>query len=172
MSIKIVDVKDISKSHDGVNSVIKTFSPEDRHMLGMKKSEHTYLSPKQYKYITKRFVLEDDGKIVGFFDILADGEPMYGNITFGLAPWARGKGYGYKLAKAASDWIDQHIKEFDNVQWSVLEENKPSIAIARKLGWIRMKSRDETRSTGHYIAFVKSPKLKSVKETFDSIKLK
>ena len=176
MAIKIVEIRtpdELKKTHAEINSLIKTLSEEDQHMLGLKKNEHDYLHPAQYKYITKRWVLKDGDKIVGFFDLLADGKPMYGNVITCVAPWMRGKGWGNKLCETGSKWIDQHIKRFNNVILSCLSENKQSHALAKKYGWKRYKDRDEDRpGVGHFDAYIKTPATVIVKEIFDSIELK
>lgn len=137
-----------------VNEIVATLNKEERKNMGFKPNERGYLSRQQEKFVIKRFILKKDKLPVAFFDILADG--ISGTVCYAVRHGYHGKGYGSKVAELGSNWVDEHLQDYDNIAFAVLETNKPSIKIAKKFNWHRCKSRDYTNSVGKFIVFVKS----------------
>ena len=160
--VKVVELKpsDIQKYNTKVQNVVSNLSKKGQSNLGLTKDDNgMYLSPNQYKYIKKRWILKENDKVIGFFDILMDGDPIYGNITFAISESYQGKGYGTLLATTANKWIDKHLNEFDNIVWGVKNTNNTSIKLAKKCGFVHIKTRDEIRNNDKYLGYVKSPKI-------------
>lgn len=126
-----------AKTKNKVDQIIKSLSKDDKQKLGMKDDEE-YLSIEQGEYVLHR-VLKEIGDIpVSFFDLLDDGD----NINLALATRSgneyRGKGYSSAAAKQAMKWLNSHpdIRKGRDVIWGVRLDNAPSIAIAKKMGFV------------------------------------
>jgi GNAT superfamily N-acetyltransferase len=82
----------------------------------------------------RHFVIAADGEIVSaaFVSDLHDGG---GNIAVGTRPEHRRRGYGRAVVAAAASWC--HERDTVPVYWADLA-NRPSIALAESLGFLRV----------------------------------
>jgi ribosomal-protein-alanine N-acetyltransferase len=99
-----------------------------------------YEDPESQKWLVRALVLREDGTMVGHAGFhgppgttgLAPGKVELGYTVF---PAFRGRGYATEAAVALMEWAEgQGIHEF---VFSIGPWNEPSLAIARKLGFVQ-----------------------------------
>lgn len=131
-------LKKASKTKKDVDDIVNSLSTEDKRFLNVDPDvkEDAYLSLQQGEYVMHR-ILKKYGNIpVSFFDMLDDGNTI--NLAMATRSGYRGKGYAKESAIQAMDWLNNHPKQRNgrDVVWGVKVDNKASIAIAKKLGFV------------------------------------
>lgn len=131
------DKKYALRTHDDVEKIVRSFSEEDKRLLGMHKDEKEYFSKEATgAYVAKRFISKEGNTPVAWLDVIKgekDGEAM---IAIGTAKQNRGQGHASKLTKRGLKWLDEHSSEFSTVIWDAKKENIASIALAKKNGFV------------------------------------
>ena len=83
--------------------------------------------------------MEEGDTPIAFLDVFDEGENDEGktnvSVALAVANDQHGKGYGSKVAKKGSDWINKHLDEFGMVWWSTAPDNVASQRLAEKNGW-------------------------------------
>lgn len=125
-----------NKSIDKVNSIINSMSDDDKDKILA--GSNYYLNFEQGSSVIKRFMKNYGDIPVSFFDVLEDESSI--NVILGTRSGDeyRGKGYGSKVAEQAIRWIDNNSDKLsqDKIVWGVRVDNKPSIRIAEKNGFV------------------------------------
>lgn len=141
------------KTHGLVDDIINSMSADDRYKV-LAGDDH-YLNKEEGSHVVKRSITKAKGKAASFIDLLDDGKQLQVAIGTRAGDEYRGKGYGYKAAKNAIKWYEQHKYElpYEEIVWGVLVDNYGSIRIAEKLGF----EKDETSISddGKWINYVK-----------------
>lgn len=150
-------------THGLVDDIINSMSADDRYKV-LAGDDH-YLNKEEGSHVVKRSITKANGKAASFIDLLDDGKQLQVAIGTRAGDDYRGKGYGYKAAKNAIKWYEQHKYElpYEEIVWGVLRDNYGSIRIAEKLGF----EKDETSISddGKWINYVKKTNKVSHAET-------
>lgn len=96
-----------------------------------------------------QMVLEADGAIVGWCDIVADARPEFahgGTLAMGLLPAWRGKGWGRKLA--AQCLAAAAARGVERVQLEVYHDNAAALGLYCSLGFVEEGRRRRVRRSG------------------------
>ena len=101
------------------------------------------------------FVALNEEKIIGWCDITSLGRPIFdhvGSLGIGVLADYRGQGIGEALIRAALQRAK--IKGLTRIELTVFENNKPAIALYKKLGFVeegihKNKSRIDGRYEDH-----------------------
>lgn len=145
------------KTHGLVDDIINSMSADDRYKVLV--GDDHYLNKEEGSHVVKRSITKANGKAASFIDLLDDGKQLQVAIGTRAGDEYRGKGYGYKAAKNAIKWYEQHKYElpYEEIVWGVLVDNYGSIRIAEKLGF----EKDETSISddGKWINYVKKSNL-------------
>lgn len=127
-----------AKTKKDVDAIVNSLSPSDKKRLGVNQNGE-YLSLEEGENIMKRIILKDGDAPVAFLDIFDEGTNGKGktdvSVALAVANNQHGKGYGSKVAKKGSDWIDKHLDEFGMVWWTTAPDNVASQKLAEKNGW-------------------------------------
>lgn len=125
-----------AKTKPMVDEIISTMSKDEKEKLGLHESGK-YLTYEDGASVAKRVLIKDGNTPVSFFDIFDDDDHY--NLAIGTRSESeyRGKGYATKAAKRGMNYYEKHMEEFGNkpVIWGVRKDNKPSIKIAKSLGF-------------------------------------
>lgn len=138
------------KTHDDVERIFSSFSKKDKRLLDANEDDSEYMSREATAYwIRKRIISKEKDMPVAFLDIVKgkDGEA---NVALGTDSNYRQKGHASELAKRGSKWIDEHLDEFNKVNWGAFKENEASISLAKKNGFTLDKESDD------YVVYSKS----------------
>lgn len=120
---------DNSKSKD-IQSIIDSLSDKDRILMnGMSKGYKLDDSK-----TVKEFVAYNGKTPVAYFMIDMQKDKT-ADVSLAVNPYYRHQGYGDKVARQGSYWIDSHIEEFKAVYWATKPNNKFSQKLAEKYGW-------------------------------------
>jgi len=149
-------VRNAAKTKSYVDSIVNALSDDDKVRLGFQAGESEYLSEEEGKWVVKRFLLYEGDTPVAFFDVLSDG--VSASVDIAVRSDKQGKGYGRKIAKKGSAWIDKNLDRFDHVEWNAKETNAASRKLAEDNGFHRFPDRDYEKPTGKFVSYVKSPK--------------
>jgi RimJ/RimL family protein N-acetyltransferase len=98
--------------------------------------------PDVQRWLARAIVLRDEGRVLvgnaGFHGepgVNAPGEPRALEIGYGVLPEHRGCGYATEAVDGLLGWA--HTQGIDHFVASVAPDNEPSLAIIRKLGFVR-----------------------------------
>ena len=119
-----------------VDSIIDTFSKEDRSLIGMNDYDEQYLTVCEGGYVIFRSLVFDENHAISFFDLLEDGEKSL-NVCMGTRRDDRGRGFATKAANQAMMWVEMNKSNIpqDYIHWSALRTNAPSRKLAESLGF-------------------------------------
>lgn len=141
------------KTHADVDSIIDSMNANDRYKVLA--GDDRYLNFEEGSHVVKRSLTKLGDTAISFVDLLDDGKQLQVALGTRAGDEFRGKGHGYKTAKDAIDWYEQHKYElpYEEIVWGVLRDNYGSIRIAEKLGF----EKDETSISddGKWINYVK-----------------
>lgn len=133
------------KTNKEVNSIVRTMSKAERKFLMDDDYNADYISDKETRALSSRFMKYDNAKPVGFCDVY-DGGKTWKYLTVGIRnePKYRGKGYAKVLASAAKQELDKTWSSFpqERVFWSARADNPASNKIAIELGFSLDSSND------------------------------
>lgn len=129
-----------SKNTDDVESIYKSLPKDDkRKVMGQDNPPKTFYSKDDEAYRVKTFITTYKDIPVSTFGIWKEGDK---DVALSLMTRSgkeyRGKGYASKTVKKGMEWIDK--QNYDNVYWDVRNDNKASIALAKKNGFKLDKS--------------------------------
>jgi len=131
-------VQRAAKTKSKVDAIVNSLSEKDKKRLGVG-SDGEYLSVEAGEHVMKRFIMEEKDTPIAFLDVFDEGENDKGktnvSVALAVANNQHGKGYGSKVAKKGSDWIDKHLDEFGMVWWTTAPDNVASQRLAEKNGW-------------------------------------
>ena len=154
--MKLVEYKDVDKNKlytllkelpekewDFENKVIKVSYDEFLNIY------HDYLEEEHSIFPTKRYVLDDKGKYIGYVAIRLSKDPNWlkngSQMFYQIALSERGKGYGNEIIKLALDELNKN--GFDIVRVNCNNENLPSKKSIIKNGGI-VDIKDYKSNTG------------------------
>lgn len=135
-----LQAKKIARTKDDVDDIVKSLSLDEKIRLGMSMDDleyNHYLDIEEGEHVMHR-ILQKCGDIpVSFFDLFDDNETINVALATRAGDEYRGKGYGYKGAKQAMDWLKENpdIWKGRTIVWGVRSDNEGSIKIAKKLGF-------------------------------------
>lgn len=156
---------------DSVNEIYKSFNKQDRFYVNagrFKSNSNDYLYNPEGDFATK-FIHEDDFGII--VTMMMDDAPVayacvmraYDNDTkrytseceldFGVHPEYRHRGIAKKVLSHILN-IVKRDKKYQTIFWNVVDENKSSIALAIKFGFVLRKeftSRDHHTKLKQYV---------------------
>lgn len=131
--------RNANKTESDVDSIVSTLNKHDRYLLDMDDDETEWLRSDQRRWVVKRFIENVENKPVAFVDVLNEGENDKGNpnvaISIATRNDERNKGYGYKVAKRATENIIRNSDKYGTVTWRARAENVASQKLAEKLGY-------------------------------------
>lgn len=131
-------VQRAAKTKSKVDSIVNSLSEKDKKRLGVG-SDGEYLSIEAGEHVMKRFIMEEKDTPIAFLDVFDEGQNDKGktnvSVALAVANDQHGKGYGSKVAKKGSDWINKHLDEFGMVLWTTASDNVASQRLAEKNGW-------------------------------------
>lgn len=132
------------RTHRDVEKIFNSFSKKDKQLLDAGEDDNEYMSREATAYwVAKRFVSKHGDEPVAFMDVIKSPDSRNAQIAIGVDANHRGEGYADKLAKRGAEWIDQHMDEFDNVEWGAYKENPASIRLAQKNGFQLERETDD-----------------------------
>ena len=104
-----------------------------------KKPPAKYTTPKEYKrYAVRTIQINDKGKPISTFDIWKENEDEVAvSIMTRSGDKYRGKGYATKAAQRGIEYLES--SDFKKAYWDVNINNAASIAVAKELGFKRVK---------------------------------
>lgn len=124
------------RTHGDVEKIFNSFSKKDKRLLDAEEDDTEYMSREATAYwVSKRFIAKHGDDPVAFMDVIKSPDSRNAQISIGVDSNYRGQGYADRLAKRGSKWIDQHMDEFDNVEWGAYKENEASLRLAKKNGF-------------------------------------
>jgi ribosomal-protein-alanine N-acetyltransferase len=98
--------------------------------------------PDVQRWLARAIALRDEGRVLvgnaGFHGepgVNAPGEPLALEIGYGILPEHRGRGYATEAVEGLLGWA--RAQGIDHFVASVAPDNEPSLAIIRKLGFVR-----------------------------------
>lgn len=128
------------QTKSAVDSIISTLSRDEKDKLALDPNlPDPYLSTEQGKYLIKRVLKSDAGKVpVSFFDMLDDGDSVNVVLATRSGDKYRGKGYATRSAREGLKWYEKNKHRFEHTRivWGVRTDNKSSISVAKKVGFI------------------------------------
>lgn len=131
--------RNANKTESDVDSIVSTLNKHDRYLLDMDDDETEWLRSDQRRWVVKRFIENVGNKPVAFVDVLNEGENDKGNPNVAISIATRNdehnKGYGYKVAKRATENIIRNSDKYGTVTWRARAENVASQKLAEKLGY-------------------------------------
>jgi len=123
------------RTRGDVEKIFSSFSKEDKRLLDAGEDDSEYMTKDAHAYwVAKRFIVREGKTPVAFLDIIK-GQNGEANIAIGTDSKQRGKGYASKVASKGAKWIADHPEAFTKVNWGAFNENKASIALAKKNGF-------------------------------------
>jgi len=137
-------IKIVNNTEDDINKIFNSISKDEKELLGANRNDNKWIRKNTYRYVVKRFIEYDNGKPIGFVDIFEEPEINNNKInsiknTIGISviviPSYRGKGIATKLAMKAKEWFINEQDIWNTIYWSSRSKNKPSIEIAKNLGF-------------------------------------
>ena len=145
------------KTHADVDSIIDSMNSDDRYKV-LAGDDH-YLNFEEGSHVVKRSLTKLGDTAISFVDLLDDGKQLQVALGTRAGDEFRGKGHGYKTAKDAIDWYEQHKYElpYEEIVWGVLVDNYGSIRIAEKLGF--EKDESSLSDDGTWVNYVKKTNL-------------
>lgn len=130
-------VRNRSKTKKDMDDIFNKMSYKEKELLNARKDEKEWLSVQQGSWVAKRIIKKIGKTPVAAIDIFETGNK--GELTVGVMtdPNHRGKGYASELAKKAVNWYDKNKERLGatKLTWDAHEDNKASIATAKKAGF-------------------------------------
>ena len=129
-----------AQTKDDIDSIINTMSKKDKKLLNINDKE--YLSLEEGQFVVKRFLYKYGDKPVSFLDLLRDGDDLA--VVIGTHSEYRGKGHAETLTKKGMDWVNNNRDKWENIRWSVNEQNQKSINLAKKMNFELSKDKSDS----------------------------
>lgn len=128
------------KTKNAVEEIIGTMTADEKDKLAI--DEEGYLSFEQGSSVCKRILKKHGNTPVAFFDVLDDGDAFQLSMGTRSGKDFRGKGYASKAASEGVAWMNKNYSKYGKKKavWGVRVDNKASIRIAEKNGFVLDKN--------------------------------
>lgn len=135
---------------DDINDIVRTLSKQEKEFLGAPEDEDWI--DKQYENETLRnkavsFITKQGDIPTSFIEVWTNGGRT-GQISLATRndPKYRGQGLASKNVEDVIKWVNQYgSKSIDELEWIADRQNKASIALAKKYGFVE----DDPNKHGH-----------------------
>ena len=126
------------KSYEKLNDIYKSMPLSDRRLIDPDTNDGDgyFSSYHEYKKQVAYNGLADDGFIIAEKISSEDNVDGTRGVEIGIGVISKGKGTGTRLVDDMKTWFNNQ-DEYDSMWWPVDKNNKASIALARKAGFIK-----------------------------------
>lgn len=141
------------KTKKDMDTLYNKMSDKDKYLLMDDDYRKEWLTLEEGSAVVKRFIKKVGNEPVAAIDIMDTGDNENLAVAIMTDPNHRGHGYGYEIAKKGMDWYDKNKDRIGakSLSWDPYTNNKPSRALAEKLGF----EYDEKESNDIYAKYYK-----------------
>lgn len=151
-------IRDNRKSTEKVNDIVRTLSPEEKHLIGVNDPNSDYIRGRKdenafYPDLLKRVIKNVGNTPVTMLDVwqVKDEVTKSGNAVIGQIivatrndPRYRGKGYALATTKELTKWFDRYgNKKIDELEWYVKRTNTASVKVAEAAKFKRVNDSED-----------------------------
>lgn len=127
--------RNANKTKNDMDYLYNTLSSKDKKLVSSSDRDE-WLTVEEGEYVVKRIIERVGNTPVAAIDIMTTTLPGHLTVAIMTDPKYRGQGYATEAARKGIEWYDRNKNrmEFTSLGWGAYRTNKPSRALAEKLG--------------------------------------
>lgn len=128
------------------NAIFDTMSDKEKYYLTADKNAKQYVAKGEYDRKTSSnvysLITEHKDTPMSVIDVWYDGKGT-GEVSIGVSKKGRGLGYGKQSVEKMLDWFEENDSGVERLMWGVNKNNKASIELAKKYGFVKVDDIDD-----------------------------